>query len=119
MDLRVYYRKVREVLETIAGEFVVVVSLETPDGGKPGVTSEASRPVAARLVVDGKARLATADEAAAHQSREDEARAKAQEQLNPNRWPVAILSEADLGALKSATRSGTPGTGSKLTDSRK
>lgn len=114
MDLRVYYRKVREVMETIPGEFAVLVSLETADGGKAGVMSEASRPLAARLVVDGKARLATAEEVVEFAGRESQAREKAEEELAPNRWPLALLSEADLGALKSV-RSG----GGKLTESKK
>lgn len=102
MDLRVYYRKVREVMEAIAGEFAVIVSRETPDGGKPGVMSETSRAIAARLVVDGRARLATKEEAAEFAEQEELNRLKAEEDLAPARWPVAVLSDSDLTALKNA-----------------
>ena len=41
---------------------MVVISLETPDGGKAGVPTEVSRRNAARLIVEGWAELANADE---------------------------------------------------------
>ncbi len=43
MDLRSYYRKVREAEAALTGEHFVMVSLETPEGGKEGVRTEASR----------------------------------------------------------------------------
>lgn len=58
MDLRAYFRKVHEIESTIEGDYAVVVSLETPDGGREGCLTEVTRAVAARLIVDGKARLA-------------------------------------------------------------
>ena len=45
-----------------SGPYVVVISLETPEGGKPGRATEVSRASAAQLIVEGKARLAGADE---------------------------------------------------------
>ena len=33
MDLKIYYKKIREAMEAIPGEFAVLVSRETPDGG--------------------------------------------------------------------------------------
>jgi hypothetical protein len=62
MDLKVYYKKIRETASTIPEEFAVVVSKESPDGGKAGVMSEVTRQQAARLVVEGRARLATKEE---------------------------------------------------------
>lgn len=59
MDLRVYYRKIREVEATIPGTSTAVVSLATPDGGKDGLITEVPRRVAAKMVVDGTAKLAT------------------------------------------------------------
>ena len=47
MDLRAYYRKLREVEASISEEHVVLVSLATPEGGKPGVRTEAPRAIAA------------------------------------------------------------------------
>lgn len=55
MDLKMYYEKVRETKAKIASEYVVVASLETPDGGKAGVLTEVPRALAARMFVDGLA----------------------------------------------------------------
>lgn len=62
MDLRLYYKNVRDVEAEIPGEFAVIVSLKTVDGGKPGVMSEVTRHMAARWVSDNRARLATEEE---------------------------------------------------------
>ena len=63
MDLRVYFQKIKQLEEIITGAFAVVVSHETPDGGIAGVLTEAPKSVAAQLVVEGKARLASQEEA--------------------------------------------------------
>ena len=63
MDLRAYYRRVREVEATITDEHPVLVSLATPEGGREGVRTEVSKPNAARMIAEGRARLATAEEA--------------------------------------------------------
>ena len=36
MDIRVYFQKIREIERNIQEPYVVVISLETPEGGKPG-----------------------------------------------------------------------------------
>jgi hypothetical protein len=64
MDLRVYYQKLRKTESEIPDDFPIVVSRETPDGGKPGVMTQVPRALAARLITDGKADLAGAKEAA-------------------------------------------------------
>ena len=63
MDMRTFFQKIKQVETAIPDEFVIVVSLETPDGGKPGVMTEVVRSRAARLVVEGRARLASVEEA--------------------------------------------------------
>jgi hypothetical protein len=65
MDLRSYYRKVREADSTLTGSEVVLVSLATAEGGKEGVFTEAPRGVAAKLIAEMRARVATEAEAAA------------------------------------------------------
>jgi hypothetical protein len=62
MELRVYYQKIRNVESGIQDEFPVVVSRETSDGGVAGVRSQVTRGLAARLVVEEKATLATPEE---------------------------------------------------------
>ncbi len=62
MDVRIYFQKVRQIEAAITTPHTVVMSLETPDGGKAGVTTEVTRIMAARLVAENKARLATDEE---------------------------------------------------------
>jgi hypothetical protein len=62
MDLRQFYKKIRDVEVAIPERFPFVVSLETADGGKPGVITEAPRYQAARMIVEGRARLASEEE---------------------------------------------------------
>ena len=64
MDLRVYYQKIRKIEAELKDPEVVIVSRETPDGGKRGMKSEVPRSVAARLISDEKADLASPEEAA-------------------------------------------------------
>lgn len=64
MDLRMFFHKVRKLEQEITDPHVVVVSLETPDGGKAGVRTEVSRENASRMIVDGRARLASKSETA-------------------------------------------------------
>lgn len=106
MDLRAFYRKLREVEAGIGEEYPVVVSRETPDGGRAGVRSEVRREVAARLIVEGRARLATAEEAAEFRQQEAEAKRRAEQQAAASRVQLTIVSESELRALKSALRQG-------------
>ena len=64
MDLRAYYRKLRGIEADIADDSVVLISRATPDGGRAGVKIDVPRALAARLVADEKADLATKEEAA-------------------------------------------------------
>ena len=66
MDLQMYYQKIREIEDKIADEFPLMVSVETPDGGKGGTKTEVPRRLAAKLMVDGQARPATKEELKAY-----------------------------------------------------
>ena len=81
--MRAYYEKVRTIEAMIDAVFAVVISRDTPDGGRAGVKVELPRAVAARLIADGKAELATPEETAQHQT---QAEAK---------WKEAQLNVAD------------------------
>jgi hypothetical protein len=63
MDLRSYYKKVRDAEAALKGREVVLVSLPTSEGGKEGVFTEAPRNVAAKLIAEDRARVATESEA--------------------------------------------------------
>ena len=80
MDLGEYFRKLRKVEADIPEESVVVVSRETPDGGRSGMCVDVPRQVAARLIAEGKADQATEEEAAAFRA-ETERRWKAANEL--------------------------------------
>lgn len=88
MDLRTYYRKIRELAATLPDP-AVVTSLATPDGGVPGRLTEVPRDVAARLIFDGFAELAGdaqaatfREEAVDRQGEENTRRAAARIQVN-------------------------------------
>jgi len=68
MDLRVYYQKIRKLEAEIPDPFVVIVSRETPDGGKAGIKTDVPRSLAARLIVEGRADIASPEEAAQFQA---------------------------------------------------
>lgn len=84
------------------------MSLETPDGGKPGVMSEAPKAIAARMVVEGRARVATPEESEAFYAREAELRVKAERELAPARLQVAVMSEKDIEAFTSGRSASRP-----------
>ena len=104
MDLRVYYQKVRQIEARITDEHVVIVSCETPDGGKAGVRTEVPRGIAAKLVVEGRASLASAEESAAFREASAEAARKAEQLANAGKLQLTVLSEPELRALKSSIR---------------
>ena len=64
MNLRIYYQKIRTLEAEIAEPFAVIVSRETGDGGKAGVKSDVPRYLAAKLITEEKAVLASPEEAA-------------------------------------------------------
>jgi hypothetical protein len=104
MDVRLYFRKIREAEGAIKGTHTIVSSLETPDGGKPGVRTEVSRLVAAKLLVEGRARLATEDEAKQYFDEQSAAREESLRAQTAERVHVTVVSERDLGELRSKPR---------------
>ena len=104
VDLRSYFQKIRTIEAAIAGEHTVVVSLETPDGGRAGQLSEVSRAVAAKLVVQGKARLANEREADEFAAAIREAKKAADELSMRDRVQLSVLHEADVELLRSVLR---------------
>jgi hypothetical protein len=103
MELKVYYQKIRQVETSIAEPDVVVVSNETSDGGRAGVRTEVPRRLAAKMVVEGKARLATEEEAAEHREELREGARRAEELEAARKVQVAIVSDP---AIRSARPSG-------------
>lgn len=67
MDLRVYYQKIRDAVASVPTEFAVMISHSTGDGGQAGVAVEVTRQIAARMLVEGTAKIASAEQAAEFQ----------------------------------------------------
>ena len=100
MDLKHYYQKMREAASKIADPFPVVVSNETPDGGKSGVCSEVTRSIAAKMVIEGLVRVATVAEAEAFRLAQAEAKRNAEQLAAVSRVQLAVLSSDELKSLK-------------------
>ena len=58
MNLKTYYQKIRDIEQALSEPFVVLESNETADGGKEGLLTEVPRHLAAKMIADGRARLA-------------------------------------------------------------
>ena len=99
MDLKAYYRRIRETEASFEDEFPVVKSLATESGGREGRLTETTRAVAARMLADGVAVLASAVEAAAHRKAAAAAKRAEEERRRAAQVQFAVLSEADLRAL--------------------
>jgi len=99
MDLRTYYQKIRDTEATIPAAFVVVESLQTDDGGKSGILVEVTRHLAAKMVAEGTAKLATADQAAAFQQAKAAALKAAQEAATAAKLEVTMVPSDDLKKL--------------------
>jgi hypothetical protein len=96
MDLKQYFRKIRQIEATLSEIFPIVVSLETPDGGKPGLVTEISRELAAKLIVEGRAVLASEEEKELYRNQQACAKETAEKSELAKRVQIAILSDRDL-----------------------
>ena len=67
-------------------------------------SASVARTLAALLVVEGKARLATAEEASEFRSRAAEAKAAADQLAAASKVQFTVLSDADFRALKSGKK---------------
>jgi hypothetical protein len=106
MDIRMYFQKVREIERNIQDPYVVVVSLETPEGGKPGRMTEVSRDSAAHLIADGKVRLATTDESAAFHDEAKNALIVIEEAKMAGKIQLTVVSEQANRIVKTRSEKG-------------
>lgn len=105
MDLKVYYQKIRELERSIKVAHPIVVSQETPDGGTAGIKTEVPAHVAARMVVEGRARLASDEETSEFIEEKTEAKRIADQLEASKRLQVTVVSESDIRALKGSKSS--------------
>ena len=99
MDLKQYFRKIREIEASLIEEFPLLISLETSDGGKSGAISEMNRSNAARLIAEGRAVLATAEQAEEYRQQQVAAKKAAERADFAKRIQLAIVNEADLPVI--------------------
>jgi hypothetical protein len=104
MDLRGYYRKIRELEATIVEAFPIIRSIALEDGGQSGKLTEVPRAVAARMVVDGSAEIAGAEDTQQFRQNVEEARKAEEQKRQASQIQFTILSEADLQGLQRSTR---------------
>ena len=104
MDIRVYYRKIREAEGKMSEDSVVVRSLETADGGRAGVLTEVSRRNAAKLIVEGRAELVNAEDAAKFRQSVRDAKVAADESEAAKRLEFTFVPAGDgrKGAVRPA-----------------
>lgn len=104
MDLKRYYQKIRDIESTILDPFAIVVSLETPDGGKAGALTEVPPRVAAKMVVDGSAKLASPEETQRLREALAEAQRAAEQAAAVGRVQLTVLPTDELNRLREAAR---------------
>ena len=106
MDLQAYFKKIRAMEESIKDPSPVLVSLETQDGGREGVRTEVPRRIAATMIVEGSARLATAEEAREFQEQKAEAKRQADQLAAASRMQFTVISPNELRKLKGGAQLG-------------
>lgn len=108
MDLKQYFRKVRETEASLADAYPVLISLETPDGGKAGVRTEVPRAIAAKMIVEAQAVLASEEEQELYRRESLAAKQAADKAELAKRVQVAIISDSDLERQITSRKSGGP-----------
>lgn len=111
MDVKQYYRKLREIEATLSEPYMLVVSLETADGGKAGIVSEVSREVAAKMILEGRAVPASEKETQAYVERQAVKKAAAHKAELARRLQVAIIADPDMSTAATGKKGDEPGSG--------
>lgn len=91
MDLRIYYQKIREQRAAITEDFPIVISTETQDGGRRGTMTEVTRDLAAKLLVEGTANLASDEDAAAFRERQKKERKAAEDERAASKVQLTVV----------------------------
>jgi hypothetical protein len=104
MNLKVYFQKVRDAEAEITETFPIVVSKDTEDGGKAGRYAEVTRQVAAKMIAENRARLATPDEAKTYRDSQAEARRQAEETADAAKVQFTVVSASEMAKLTGAKK---------------
>lgn len=93
MDLRQYFRKIRDVEASLSEPFPIVISLETADGGKAGTICEVPRSIAAKMIVEGRAVLADDTERERYRQHQLDAKGASERADLAQRLHLSLVSE--------------------------
>lgn len=106
MDVKGYYRRLREKEAEMPEGDQVVVSEATSDGGQEGIVSVVPKQIACRLLVEGRARLASAEEKLRFEKEEKAAREAWQKVQEAQRIHVQVMNglQQAAGAKKRTGR---------------
>jgi hypothetical protein len=99
MNLKLYFEKIRETETQIAEPFPIVVSKDTEDGGKAGRYTEVTRAIAAKMITETRARLATPEEAKAYREALAEARRLAEDAADAAKVQFTVVSATEMAKL--------------------
>ena len=113
MDVKQYYRKINEVEAGLKDKYPMVISLETADGGKAGLVSEVSRALAAKLIVEGRAVLASEADIERHRDEQATAKRNAEKAEFAKRLQVAIIADPEIKTISGSKKSDDPTTNGK------
>ncbi len=102
MDVKQYFRKMREVESSLTDSYPVVISLETSDGGKAGAVCEVPRSIAAKMIVEQRAVLASSEQRELFFQQQEAAKKAAEKAEFARRVQVAIIADSDLQAATPA-----------------
>ena len=91
MDLKIYFRRIREIEESLPDPFAVIISEANDDGAQGGIPMEVSSHLAAKMVVERRARLATAEESATFHETRMEAKKAADQLAAANRMQITVV----------------------------
>lgn len=108
MDVKQYFRRLRETEANISETYPLVMSLETEDGGKAGLITEVPRHIAAKMIVEGRAVLANEEEKAKYREQQAVAQRASEKEQMARRLQVAILSDTDLHQQLAAKKGNSP-----------
>jgi hypothetical protein len=104
MDLKLYYQKIRDTESKIIDRYPVIVSRETDDGGSAGSCAEVTRCIAAKMITEGTARLATEEEAKAYRENQAEAKRMFEQAAEVAKVQVTVVPTAELARLASSKK---------------
>jgi len=91
MNLKAYYKKLRAVEQSLTEPFAVLESHETPDGGKEGVLTEVPKHLAARMIAEGRAHIASDEAVKTFQEKKAEAKRAADQEAAAAKMQVTLV----------------------------